>query len=259
MKKRYLLLVLFAGMVCCALSVWASGAMPPAYCIVDLPTGKVSYVDDLSQSAINSPLYKTDRMVLRLVAPRTFKNTDKKDVTISRPFYVGLFRVTQAQYQWVTGECPSYFRRGDTNAVNAVSFEMIRGGADGAKWPESAAVDTLSFLGILRMLTDAEFDLPTEAQWMLSRQDWDAWGTCGDFGTGWDWCRDFYSQEEPSGTDPVGASKGTSRVMRGGNFGCFEGMCPARPRGCFYPNSCFYYFHNLDFGFRIVVPCPEKL
>ena len=46
-----------------------------------------------------------------------------------------------------------------------VSYDMIRGKGEGAKWPASAAVDPGSFMGKLRARTGLCFDLPTEAQW----------------------------------------------------------------------------------------------
>jgi len=37
------------------------------------------------------------------------EDEDQHWVRITKPFYMGLFQVTQEQYQWVTGRNPSYF------------------------------------------------------------------------------------------------------------------------------------------------------
>jgi hypothetical protein len=47
--------------------------------------------------------YKTTKLVLRLIEPGSFKMGGQYDVTLTRPFYVNLFEVTQKQYELVTG------------------------------------------------------------------------------------------------------------------------------------------------------------
>ncbi len=85
-------------------------------------------------------------------------------VTLSKPFFCGLFEVTQKQYSLVVGSNPSRFS-GDKLPVEKVSYNAIRGTSNGAKWPSSSAVDSSSFMGKLRARTGLDFDLPTEAQW----------------------------------------------------------------------------------------------
>ena len=85
-------------------------------------------------------------------------------VTISKPFYLGVFEVTQKQWQLVMGTTPSHYR-GDTRPVEYVSYDDIRGSLVGANWPSHDQVDTDSFLGKIRARTALNLDLPTEAQW----------------------------------------------------------------------------------------------
>ena len=80
---------------------------------------------------------------------------------LTKPFYMGLFEVTQKQWELVTGENPSS-RKGETRPVDRVSYDMIRGDKKGAEWPASGDVDKSSFLGKLRMKSGIAFDLPTE-------------------------------------------------------------------------------------------------
>ncbi len=66
------------------------------------------------------------------------------------------------------GNNPSYFKKGDMNPVENVSYNILRGTSStgGAGWPTYGhAVDPTSFMGKLRTKTGLIFDLPTEAQW----------------------------------------------------------------------------------------------
>jgi formylglycine-generating enzyme required for sulfatase activity len=85
-------------------------------------------------------------------------------VTLTQPFCIGVFEVTQKQYELVTGTNPSYYvDRRDTYPVGYVYYNDIRGADD--PWPASNAVAPGSFLGKLRAKTGLALDLPTDAQW----------------------------------------------------------------------------------------------
>jgi formylglycine-generating enzyme required for sulfatase activity len=114
---------------------------------------------------------RTTQLWLRLVQPGTFKMGSRKavgatrhDVTLTKPYYVGVFEVTQKQWVLVAGRNPS-FHKAETIPVTGLSFDMIRGPSDGWNWPLNNGVDDTSFLGKLRARTGLTFDLPTEAQW----------------------------------------------------------------------------------------------
>jgi formylglycine-generating enzyme required for sulfatase activity len=143
------------------------------YCIIDLSGGPealsypVSYVEDVSEvpgDTFNADEYKTTKLVLRRIEPGKFMMCGKYEVTLTRPYYIGIFEVTQKQYELVTGKNPAWFK-GDMRPVEKMSYNMIRGSSEGAKWPSSAAVDADSFMGKIRARTGLDFDLPTEAQW----------------------------------------------------------------------------------------------
>ncbi len=150
----------------------------PLYCVIDLSGGpsassySVSYVSDVSEvpgGTFNADEYKTTKLVLRRIEPGTFimgenQTDESRRVTLTKPFYIGIFEVTQKQYELVTGGNPSKFK-GDMRPVEMVSRNMSRGMLEGSKWPESSAVDPESFLGRLRIRSGLVFDLPTEAQW----------------------------------------------------------------------------------------------
>ena len=139
------------------------------YLVVDLSSGANSSFYSISHlyavpSGGWTDTYKTTKLVLRGIPAGTFKMQNTSNVTLTKPFYMGVFEVTQKQYQLVMGSNPSGYT-GDKRPVESVSYNTIRGSSNGAKWPSSSAVDSTSFMGKLRVRTGLNFDLPTEAQW----------------------------------------------------------------------------------------------
>ena len=126
--------------------------------------------------------YKTDKIVLRMIQPGTFTmgceatevgycgyEAVPHEVTISQPFYMGVFQVTQRQWELVMGTRPSYFSNATyykTRPVEQVSWNKIRGNSSTYNWPNVKTVDSTTFVGKLRAKSGLDgFDLPTEAQW----------------------------------------------------------------------------------------------
>lgn len=139
------------------------------YYVIDLSggTSAASYpVTTLSAppGGVWSDEYKTTKLVLRRIEAGSFRMNGSYDVTLTQPFYMGVFEVTQKQYELVTGNKPSYYK-GDTRPVEYVSWNTIRGNSDSCNWPNVKTVDANSFVGLLRSKTGLSFDLPTEAQW----------------------------------------------------------------------------------------------
>ncbi|MBR5902100.1 formylglycine-generating enzyme family protein [bacterium] len=171
--KKFFLFVCAAVFV----SVFLTGFVEnkAKYMAIDLSSGEVTYMDTEPQEGW-SDAYKTAKLVLRRIVAGTFimgsptnelgrfNNENSHEVTINRPFYIGVFEITQKQYQLITGCDPSEFV-GDMKPVQNVSFLDIRGSEKGAAWPSNEDVDDHSFLGKLRARSKMNFDLPTEAQW----------------------------------------------------------------------------------------------
>jgi formylglycine-generating enzyme required for sulfatase activity len=102
-------------------------------------------------------------------------------VTLTEDFYIGVFEVTQKQWERVMDARPGYFTNAtcrDSRPVEQVSYYEIRenplpvdspsskGSAISPNWPATNAVHADSFMGKLRAKTGiAGFDLPTESQW----------------------------------------------------------------------------------------------
>jgi len=150
------------------------------YLVIDLETWQYRYTDtapDLDDDAC-----RTTELWLRYIPAGTFIMGSPEDelghlyyetqhqVTLTKPFYIGVFECTQKQWELVMGTRPSYFSNDDYYAVRPVemvSYDMIRGSTEnGVDWPTTEyAVAESSFMGLLRAKTGLTFDLPTSAQW----------------------------------------------------------------------------------------------
>ena len=160
-----------------------SGVAP--YIVIDLSRGPdaVNYPVHFSVTGpdLDDDTCRTTELWLRLIPPGTFRmgspvtelghdwacdynGEDLHQVTISRPFYLGVFEVTQKQYTLVMGSNPSFYS-GEMRPVERVPYDALRGSQLGSKWPENNQVDTDSFFGKIRARTSLTLDLPTEAMW----------------------------------------------------------------------------------------------
>ncbi|MBO4287076.1 MAG: formylglycine-generating enzyme family protein [Kiritimatiellae bacterium] len=150
------------------------------FIVIDLSRGADAFNYPVRFSTIGPDLTndicRTTELWLRIILPGTFtmgspetelgrqSNETQHSVTITKPFYMGLFEVTQKQYTLIMGSNPSSYK-GDTRPVERVSYNGLRGSSLGANWPSHNQVDADSFFGKLRARTALTFDLPTEAQW----------------------------------------------------------------------------------------------
>jgi formylglycine-generating enzyme required for sulfatase activity len=193
------------------------------------------------------------------------------EVTLTRSFELGVYEVTQEQYEAVMGTTLSYFK-GPQNPAENVS------------WDE--AVEFCRKLSELPAEKSAgyEYRLPTEAEWEcacragtktqysfgdsaseLGAYEWygensgktthpvggkkpNAWGLYDMHGNVWEWCQDWHG-DYPSGsvTDPTGAGWGSLRVSRGGCWSSFARRCRSAFRLWSTPDYRFYYL-----GFRVL-------
>jgi formylglycine-generating enzyme required for sulfatase activity len=223
-------------------------------------------------------------MEFRLIQPGTFtmgspsneagrtNDETKHQVTISSPYYMGVYEVTQKQYRELMHENPSEFQ-GDDLPVESVSYEDVQ-----------QFIEKLNALPS-EVAAGRKYSLPTEAQWeyacragsrtsfyfgdarsQLDDYAWydgnsgskthavgqkkpNAWGLYDMHGNIYEWCSDWYGAY-PTGslTNPMGPSTGSLRVLRGGSWFSDAALCRSSFRLRYVPS---YRSHNL--GFRLAL------
>ena len=278
-----------------AFTVTAKPTVSNLYCVVDLSAGAsaksypVEYVD-AEPSEGWGDVHKTTKLVLRRVEKGSFSMMSKGKTSISKDYYIGVFEVTQKQYELVMGTNPANsYGVGDALPVYKVSYDDIRGVSAGAGWPTSSAVDGESFLGKLRARTSIDFDLPTEAQWEYAcragttgKYYWteaglatslcawyvsnsgyvthnvgtkrsNDWGIFDMSGNVSEWCRDWYSSTLAYGNDPKGAASASynRRVTRGGCYS--SGESDLRMDDTYYRSGIDAATQSSSTGFRLVM------
>jgi formylglycine-generating enzyme required for sulfatase activity len=157
---------------------------------VNLVTGEAEKLA-AGYDVLSDPLSRSTNLYLRAVRAGSFVmgaastevgyggvNEARHAVSLTKAFYIGVFQVTQKQWELVgatRGNSSTQYAGGDYPR-DYVSWEDVRGLSASYDWPNSAAVDANSFAGRLRAKVSGyagnaadvkalAFDLPTEAQW----------------------------------------------------------------------------------------------
>lgn len=201
-------------------------------------------------------------------------------VTLTQPFCIGKYPVTQNVYKKIMKENPSKFK-GENNPVEYVSW-----------YDAKEFCNKLNVIYNDKLPENYNFDLPTEAQWEyacragtttslnsgknltsetgrcfnLDEVAWyernsgkrthpvglkrpNAWCIYDMHGNVWEWCTDLYGDyPEKNVSDPVGPNKGTLRVIRGGSWGFVPWFC----RSVYRLNDNPYDRYNF-IGFRLAL------
>lgn len=164
-------------------------------------------------------------------------------VTIAKPFYIGKFEITQAEWTKVMGNNPSIFQ-GDK-----VKDDASRHPVDSVSWEDAQAY--------VRKLNEIEkttlYRLPTEFEWeyagraggpgqvgwndigqqavqglsaasngakpttqMVGSKLPNSWGLFDMLGNVWEWVQDYYN--EKTFPDPIAPTRGTQHVLKGAGF-----------------------------------------
>ena len=220
---------------------------------------------------------------------RSERDWPAHQVRITKPFYMGKYEVTQAQWETLMDKNPSKFRGRSNHPVEKVSWRACQ-----------------KFIKRLNALGQGRFRLPTEAEWeyacragtktpfffsdqvrdtqeggnfleVADRYMWWAdnsgsdgarevglkspnpWGLYDMHGNIWEWCWDRWEKphQRESQVDPQGPSFGWSlfspwrnHVGRGGSFLESAEHCRSAHRG--REQSADYHY---SLGFRIVREC----
>ena len=189
-------------------------------------------------------------------------------VTISQPFYLGKYEVTQGQWQAVMGNNPSDFSDcGATCPIAGISWDGAQKfivelnrqeGANvyrlpiEAEWEYAARAGTQTAYHFGNAASDLEFYawygevLLFGSIHPVGQKRPNEWGLYDVHGNVWEWVADWYGKyPRGSVTDPRGPSTGVSRVTRGGHWNGAARYCRVanRNRGPLSPS-----FHRGDSG-----------
>ena len=204
-----------------------------------------------------------------------YNNAKPHEVTISHPFYMGKYVVTQDQYLEVMKNNPSIFK-GMKNPVEHISWN-----------------DTKWFCKRVSEKSGKTVRLPTEAEWeyacragstsevyfsnseSLDDYAWysynsngtthavgekkpNAWGLYDMYGNVTEWCQDWYGEYATgAATDPTGPgpANDAGHVLRGGAWQYNGASCQSTSRN-HGNDSDYHHYHYV--GFRVVVGAASK-
>ena len=161
------------------------------YMIVDLVTGNVAYeglyvTQNESNTRYNTnDVYKTSKLLLRKVSAGEHKTGDWRDEThktkmwtCTKDYYIGVYPVTQGQYETLCGVNPSEYtleKAGNVIAhrpVENISWNNLRveGTASTNPIPPVASAADGTFFQRLNYKTGRYFDLPTEVMFEIAER-----------------------------------------------------------------------------------------
>lgn len=192
-------------------------------------------------------------------------------VTLINDFYIAETEVTQELYKKIMGYLPTSEFPGINNPVDNISW-------DNAQEFIKRLNEKLNNKDLYKHYVGVKFTLPTEAQWEYaakggnsftndkysgsSNVDEVAWYTANSdqkthpvkslkpnelgiydmSGNVSEFCQDWYGPYgEGSQTDPRGPADGTTRIIRGGNFGNTEKLCTITARDSREPSAMLNY------------------
>ncbi|MBO7543565.1 formylglycine-generating enzyme family protein [bacterium] len=149
-----------------------------AFIVIDINGGTEAKSWPVSMTPYSPEVEKdacrTTEIWLKLIKPGSFnmgsptnevgryEDEDQHAVNLTKNFALGIFEVTQIQFEIICGTNFSAYAGFDRPA-DMVSYDFLRGTSN--IWTSPDAVDADSFIGVLRAKTGYNFDLPTEAQW----------------------------------------------------------------------------------------------
>jgi formylglycine-generating enzyme required for sulfatase activity len=246
---------------------------PPANAPFDAATAKEHQEAWAKYLGVEVETENSIGMKLSVIPAGTFimgEGDDAHEVTLTKPFMLGTYEVTQGQYQRVIGTNPSQFK-GASNPVEQVSWnDAVEFCRKLSELPAERAAGN-----VYRLPTEAEWEYAcragTTTKYSFGNQEkrlgnyaWfrensgvkthpvgmklpNALGLFDVHGNVWEWCQDWY-ESYPRGavTDPTGAASGSDRVIRGYGWYGIAGGCRSAYRGRGKPSIRY-----VSRGFRV--------
>ena len=205
---------------------------------------KLKLEEEAKFAAIEKEMVLIPAGKFKMGSPASEKGRDNEEmqheVTLTKPFNMAKYEVTQEQWEAVMGYNPSTSTKGAKLPVTDVSWEECQ-----------------DFIKKLNAKTSGGYRLPTESEWeyvcragkttaysvgaSLKNTDANieggsikevgsykanAFGLYDMHGNVWEWCEDWYEDYPAGATDPKGPAMGEHRVLRGGSFN--SGVSEAR-------------------------------
>ena len=181
-------------------------------------------------------------------------NETQHEVTLTKPFYMGKYEVTQDQYEAVIGNNPSKEANGAKFPVTNVSWEdcqefikKLNAKTNGgyrlpteAEWEYACRAGTSTAYSFGNSLTEADANFGGSRTKAVGGYKINVFGLYDMHGNVWEWCEDCYG-DYPAGavTDPKGPETGERRVLRGGSFDNSGSLARSSFRIIFSPSNRF--------------------
>jgi len=189
-------------------------------------------------------------------------NETQHEVTLTKPFYMGKYEVTQEQWEAVMGNNPS-FTKGVKFPVTNVSWEdcqkfikKLNGKTSGgyrlpteAEWEYACRAGTPTAYSYGGNLTKSDANIDGDSIKAVGSYKPNAFGLYDMHGNLFEWCEDWYG-DYPAGaaTDPKGPVTGKGRVMRGGSFISDVSLARSSNRNDYILTPTFRIYYE---GFRL--------
>ena len=205
-----------------------------------------------------------------LIPSGKFKMGDRGDrlqVTITKPFYMAKYEVTQDQWESVMGNNPSW-NKGAKLPVTDVSWnncqEFIKklnastkGGyrlPTESEWEYTCRAGTTTAYSYGDNLTKSDANIDGDSIKAVGSYRPNAFGVYDMHGNVWEWCENWFgSFEDGEVTDPRGPAKGESRVLRGGSFLNYVSIARSSSRYDLSPST-----RDFNSGFRLARTADTK-